>query len=119
MKSLNEVINTLENYKAEAVAKAEAWRAVEIAKKKDGTEYQKIGQAVTGAKFGHYYPVEDAQHPYLTISTRTKTGKYTTDSAPAFFILTNCQKMTNAAPLMCRNFLDKPHHKPPKNCEKI
>lgn len=92
MKTLSEVINTLENYKAEAIAKAEAWRAVDIAKKKDGTEYQKIGQAVTGAKFGQYYPVEDAQHPYLTISTRTKTGKYITDSAPAFFYLDELPK---------------------------
>ena len=82
--NVSEVIELLTSYKIETEAKIEAWKQVEIKKKKNGEEYAKIGQATVNAKFGQYYPVEDAFHPYITVCF--KCGyKYMTDNVQAFY----------------------------------
>lgn len=83
--SIDEVIAKLNKYLDEATAKREAWAAVSVLKRKDGEEYERIGQAVKGAAFGKYYLVEDSAHPYLTICTKTAAGRYVSDSIPAYF----------------------------------
>lgn len=83
--SIDEVIAKLNEYLDEATAKREAWAAVSVLKRKDGGEYERIGQAVKGAAFGKYYLVEDSAHPYLTICTKTAAGRYVSDSIPAYF----------------------------------
>lgn len=83
-KSVDEITNKLNEYINEATAKREAWAAVAVLKRKNGEEYERIGQAVKGARFGGYYPVEDKEHPYLTV-TAQKSGRYYTDSLQAFF----------------------------------
>ena len=82
--NVSEVIELLTGYKKETEAKIEAWKQVEIKKKKSGEEYAKISQAMVNAKFGQYYPVEDCFHPYITVCF--KCGyKYITDSVEAFY----------------------------------
>lgn len=83
--SIDEVIAKLNEYLDEATAKREAWAAVSVLKRKDGEEYERIGQAVKGAAFGKYSYVEDSAHPYLTICTKTAAGRYVSDSIPAYF----------------------------------
>lgn len=82
--NVSEVIELLTNYKIETEAKIEAWKQVEIKKKKNGEEYAKIGQAMVNAKFGQYYPVEDAFHPYVTVCIWYGC-RHTTDSVQAFY----------------------------------
>lgn len=87
MKTLNEIIKTLEEYKSEAEALAKAWTSVKINKKKNGEEFARISQAIEGAYLGKYTPVEDGLHPYLTIYARTEAGKYINDNTQAYFYL--------------------------------
>jgi|GEM_PF-3963765 len=84
-KNIDEIIAKLNGYLDETTAKREAWAAVAVLKRKDGKEYERIGQAVKGAAFGKYHIVEDAAHPYLTICAKTAAGRYITDSIPAYY----------------------------------
>lgn len=65
IKKLQEKIS---GYIAEYKAKAEAWKKVTINYKKDGSNFANLNQSFTGANLGRYTPVEDKEHPYLTIS---------------------------------------------------
>ena len=82
--TIDEVIKLLESYRDEAQAKIEAWKTVEIKKKKNGEEYSKIGQATVNASFGKYTPVEDVFHPYLTIMCKS-CGRWIEDNVQAFY----------------------------------
>lgn len=84
--TLEEVIKHLEEYKTETRAKIDAWKSVEIKKKKNGEEFARLSQALVNAKTGQYYPVEDATHPYLTVTF--KHGyKWISDQLEAFYYM--------------------------------
>ena len=87
MKDLEQIKRTLNNYLEEHEAEVEAWQQVKIEKKKNGEEFARLSQALKNGYIGKYYPVEDGLHPYITIYTKTKSGKYVNDSMPIFYYL--------------------------------
>ena len=85
-RTIEEVIKHLNDYKTETRATIEAWKSVEIRKKKDGEEYAKISQAIVNAKFGQYYPVEDFTHPYITVHFKHDHA-YKSDNLEAYYYM--------------------------------
>ena len=55
------------------------WKAVKYPAKKDGTPFKVLSKNFDGARIGAYYPVEDAFHPYLTVSGRDSRGQWISD----------------------------------------
>lgn len=84
-KNVDEIIKLLNGYKTEAETKLELWKAVEVRKKKDGSEFAKLSSAIVGARFGRYTPVEDAHHPYLTVCGRNSRGLWIEDSVHMYY----------------------------------
>ena len=87
MKSLEDIKKELNNYLEEHEAKAIAWANVKINKKKNGEDFARFSQALENGYVGKYTPVEDGLHPYITIYTKTKSGKYVEDNIPIFYYL--------------------------------
>ena len=85
--TIEDVQRELKRRQEENAAFRDAWDAVKVNRKKDGAEFARIGQAVDGAKIGAYRYVEDAEHPYLTITAHVVSGGYISDHLPAFYYL--------------------------------
>lgn len=83
-KTIEEVIKHLNGYKADYEAKIELWKAVEVRKKKDGSEFVKLSTAVVGARFGQSR-IEDYMHPELTVCGRSSRGLWVSESVDAYF----------------------------------
>lgn len=81
--NFEEIKKSLQDSLKDYMAMVEAWQSVTIEKKKNGEDFAQIGRALKNAKLGQCYPVEDAGHPYVTISY--ESGYYKTDSLPIFF----------------------------------
>lgn len=90
-KTVEEVINHLQDYLNETNKKIEAWEKVEVRKKKNGEDFARISQSFINAEFGKYTPVEDAFHPYLTVSF-THNHRYWTDEIEAFYYVDELPK---------------------------
>ncbi len=72
----------IKGYVEEYTAKAEAWKKVTINYKKDGSNFANLNQSFSGASIGKYTPVEDKEHPYLTVSY--STSRWDSDSIQIF-----------------------------------
>ena len=68
---------------ADYQARVKVWETVTIEKKKNGEEMAQLGRALKNARIGAYYPVEDAAHPYITISYQS--NGYKTDNIAIYF----------------------------------
>lgn len=78
--TFEKIMNDLQNYKADAEARLEAWKNVKIVTKKNGEHFQSFNKNFEGADIGKYYSVEDSLHPYLTISYHVG-NKYNTETS--------------------------------------
>lgn len=84
MRTLDEILNDLTATREEYAARAQAWEAVTVEKKKSGEEFANLARALKGAKMGVHTPVEDSAHPYATIYIHTAARGYTSDALPLF-----------------------------------
>ena len=86
--TFEKIMNDLQNYKADAEARLEAWKNVKIVTKKNGEHFQSFNKNFEGADIGKYYSVEDSLHPYLTISYHVEDNyKSETSSIEIFYYL--------------------------------
>lgn len=76
---------------AEKQALAKAWNAATLEKTKTGGEFARLGSGLKNCNIGKYYPVEDAEHPYITVTTQYTptpgTSKYISDEIPIYYYL--------------------------------
>lgn len=79
-----EVKAKLTSYLNTTLATIEAWRNVTIERKKDGSEFAKLGQAIKGAKLSTAYPAHDAAHPALYVYFMSD-GAHKEDYINAYF----------------------------------
>lgn len=77
---LEDIIQELKDEKADAIARLEAWRKVEIARKKDGSEFQCITRALKNAKITAQYGI----HNELVVYYHTAKGGYQHDKIRAY-----------------------------------
>lgn len=77
---LDDIIRELQDEKADAMARWKAWRKVEIARKKDGSEFQCITRALKNAKITCEYGL----HNELTVYYHTAKGGYQHDTIRAY-----------------------------------
>ncbi len=90
-KSCEEVMNKLRSDKAMEEARLSAWKAVSIAKKKDGSEFAQIGKAISGAKYDKVSCPADSDHPYLFVYYCCD-HKYQSDFISAYWYLDELPK---------------------------
>lgn len=69
-------------------ARIEAWKGASVKTKKDGSEFESLGRATVGCSVGKYSIIEDAKHPYLTVTY--KADYYESDHLQAFEYLDGC-----------------------------
>ena len=72
---LEDILQELRDEKADVMAKIEAWRKVEIARKKDGSEFQSINRALRNAHLEVQYGLSND----LVVGYHTAKGGYQTD----------------------------------------
>ena len=77
---LEDILQELRDEKADAMARWEAWRKVEIARKKDGSEFQCITRALKNAKITCDYGI----HNELVVYYHTAKGGYQHDTIRAY-----------------------------------
>lgn len=77
---LEDILQELKDEKADAIARMEAWRKVEIARKKDGSEFQCITRALKSAKITAQYGI----HNELVVYYHTAKGGYQHDEIRAY-----------------------------------
>ena len=87
MKNFNDVMKELIDDKADLEARLEVWNKFKLVYKKDGSHFSIFSKNFESAKIGGYSVIEDADHPYLTITYYTTNNGYRTDHIQIFFYL--------------------------------
>ena len=86
-----EALTELHRRIAEKQALAKAWSIATLEKTKTGSEFARLGSGLKNCNLGKYYPVEDAAHPYITVTTQYTptpgTSKYISDEIPIYYYL--------------------------------